>query len=213
MVFVGGAVLLISGATPAVQDRLLMVTDLMPLPVVEASHILGSMAGLGLLILARGLLRRLDAAWLLSVVLLAAGIAASADQGVRLRGSDSADASLWPCCCRAGAEFHRKAALTDFSFTPGWLLAVTGVVAGSIWLTLFSFRHVEYANSLWWQFAVTRGCAAQSAGGFHRGARHRGAQPGASAARGGGTAASGDTGGDGEGPEDPEGASHGRTRR
>jgi phosphatidylglycerol lysyltransferase len=57
---------------------------------------------------------------------------------------------LLPC----RPEFYRKAALTDFSFTPGWLLAVTGVVAGSIWLTLFSFRHVEYANSLWWQFAV-----------------------------------------------------------
>jgi len=153
MVFVGGAVLLISGATPAVQDRLLMVTDLMPLPVVEASHILGSMVGLGLLILARGLLRRLDAAWLLSVVLLATGIVASL-----IKGFDYEEATLLAIFlavlvpCRP--EFYRKAALTDFSFTPGWLLAVTGVVAGSVWLTLFSFRHVEYANNLWWQFAV-----------------------------------------------------------
>ncbi len=153
MVFVAGAVLLISGATPAVQDRLLMVTDLMPLPVVEASHILGSMAGLGLLILARGLIRRLDAAWLLSVVLLAAGIVASLTKGFDYEEALLLTvflAVLLPC----RPEFHRKAALTDFSFTPGWLLAVTGVVAGSIWLTLFSFRHVEYANSLWWQFAV-----------------------------------------------------------
>ena len=153
MVFVAGAVLLISGATPAVQDRLLLVTDLLPLPVVEASHILGSMAGLGLLILARGLIRRLDAAWLLSVVLLAAGIVASLTKGFDYEEALLLTvflAVLLPC----RPEFHRKAALTDFSFTPGWLLAVTGVVAGSIWLTLFSFRHVEYANSLWWQFAV-----------------------------------------------------------
>ncbi|GEO40982.1 hypothetical protein SAE02_51300 [Skermanella aerolata] len=154
MVFAGGAVLLVSGATPAVQDRLLMVTDLMPLPVVEASHILGSMAGLGLLILARGLLRRLDAAWLLSVVLLGAGIAASLAKGFDYEEAVLLGvflAVLLPC----RREFYRKAALTDFSFTPGWLLAVTGVVAGSIWLTLFSFRYVDYANSLWWQFAVT----------------------------------------------------------
>ena len=165
MVFAGGAVLLISGATPAVQDRLLMVTGLMPLPVVEASHILGSMAGLGLLILARGLLRRLDAAWLLSVMLLAAGIAVSLAKGFDYEEALLLSvflAVLLPC----RREFHRKAALTDFSFTPGWLLAVTGVVAGSIWLTLFSFRHVEYANSLWWQFAVTEDAPRSLRAGF-----------------------------------------------
>jgi len=153
MVFVAGVVLLISGATPAVQDRLLMVTDLLPLPVVEASHILGSMVGLGLLILARGLVRRLDAAWLLSIALLAAGIVLSLIKGFDYEEAVLLSiflAVLLPC----REEFYRRAALTDFRFTPGWLLAVTGAVAGSIWLTLFSFRHVEYANSLWWQFAV-----------------------------------------------------------
>ena len=153
MVFVGGAVLLISGATPAVQDRLLMVTDLLPLPVVEASHILGSMAGLGPA--DPGARSAPPAGCGVAAVGRAAGRRHRRvpGQGVRLRGSDLLSvflAVLLPC----RPEFHRKAALTDFSFTPGWLLAVTGVVAGSIWLTLFSFRHVEYANSLWWQFAV-----------------------------------------------------------
>jgi phosphatidylglycerol lysyltransferase len=153
MVFIGGVVLLMSGATPGVPDRLLLVTDLMPLPVVEASHILGSMVGLGLLILARGLLRRLDAAWLLSVCLLAAGIVLSLAKGLDYEEAIILAvflAVLLPC----RAEFHRRATLTDSRFTPGWMLTLVGAVASSIWLTLFSFRHVEYANTLWWQFAV-----------------------------------------------------------
>lgn len=153
LVFLGGVVLLISGATPAVQDRLLLVSGLMPLPVVEASHILGSMVGLGLLILARGLLGRLDAAWLLSVCLLAAGIVLSLAKGLDYEES-AVLAVLLLVLLPCRAEFHRRAALTDLRFTPGWLMAVVEAVAGSIWLTLFSYGHVEYANSLWWQFAV-----------------------------------------------------------
>ena len=67
--FLGGAILLFSGATPAVRSRMAWINDLLPLPIVEISHFLGSVAGVGLLILARGLQRRLDAAYHLSVLL------------------------------------------------------------------------------------------------------------------------------------------------
>ncbi|HVP07000.1 MAG TPA: lysylphosphatidylglycerol synthase domain-containing protein, partial [Candidatus Acidoferrum sp.] len=60
-VFVSGVVLLFSGATPAVQSRLLFLERFLPLSVIEISHFVGSILGLGLLILARGLQRRVDA--------------------------------------------------------------------------------------------------------------------------------------------------------
>jgi lysylphosphatidylglycerol synthetase-like protein (DUF2156 family) len=69
--FVGGAVLLVSGATPAESQRLRFLQDFVPLPVIETSHFLGSLAGVGLLFLARGLQRRLDGAWVLAVGLAA----------------------------------------------------------------------------------------------------------------------------------------------
>ncbi len=53
--FLSGAILLFSGATPEVGSRLSWLKDFMPLPVIEVSHFLGSLAG------AAGLLRYLQA--------------------------------------------------------------------------------------------------------------------------------------------------------
>ena len=93
--FVGGAILLFSGATPAVHTRLAWLEDFLPLPVLEISHFLGSLAGVGLLLLARGLQQRLDAAYFLTTGLLSAGILFSLVKGIRVRrGSGlNADAS------------------------------------------------------------------------------------------------------------------------
>src|SRR5207302_3650728 len=72
--FLAGAILLWSGATPARAGRLGWLNDVLPLPIVEFSAYFASVAGVGLIILARGLQRRLDAAYHLTVWLLAAGI-------------------------------------------------------------------------------------------------------------------------------------------
>ena len=54
-VFVGGAILMFSGALPAIPHRLGYLKDMLPLLFLELSHFLGSLAGMGLLLLARGL--------------------------------------------------------------------------------------------------------------------------------------------------------------
>ncbi len=59
--FVGGVILLFSGAIPGERNRLAWLYNLLPLPVIEISHFMGSVVGAALLILARGLQRRLDA--------------------------------------------------------------------------------------------------------------------------------------------------------
>jgi len=53
----------------------------LPLGIIETSHLLGSMAGAGLLLLSQGLARRLDAAHALTVIAVAAGIVASLFKG------------------------------------------------------------------------------------------------------------------------------------
>ena len=149
--FLGGVILLASGATPARHGRLGWLQSVLPLPVLELSHFLGSLAGVGLLLLARGLQRRLDAAYVGTVVLLGAGIAFSL-----LKGLDWEEAllltfmlaALLPC----HAHFYRRASIFDESFTAGWTLAIVLVVLGSWWLLLLSYRHVQYSHELWWQF-------------------------------------------------------------
>jgi phosphatidylglycerol lysyltransferase len=153
LVFLGGTVLLISGATPAVGSRLAWLNDLLPLPLIEISHFLGSVAGILLLILARGLQRRIDAAYHLTVVLLIVGIAASL-----LKGLDWEEAillalmlaSLVPC----RREFYRRSSLLHEPLTPGWIAAVVAVLLAVAWLGLFAHQHVEYSGQLWWRFEL-----------------------------------------------------------
>jgi phosphatidylglycerol lysyltransferase len=150
-VFVAGAVLLFSGATPAEHARLRWLERFLPLGVLEASHFLGSMVGVGLLLLSRGVARRLDASWYLAVAGLGLGILASL-----LKGADYEEATLLAlllaALLRARGEFDRKAAFFAGRFSPGWVAAVLAVVGASVWLGLFSFRHVDYATDLWWTF-------------------------------------------------------------
>jgi phosphatidylglycerol lysyltransferase len=151
--FIGGAILLFSGATPEVESRLEWLTEFLPLPVIEFSHFLGSLIGAGLLLLARGLWRRIDAAYFLTVIFLGAGITVSL-----LKGFDYEEAfilfvmlvALLPC----RRYFYRKASLISQRFSPGWMVAIFSVVALSFWLTLFSFKHVEYSHDLWWHFTL-----------------------------------------------------------
>lgn len=62
--FLGGIILLFTGALPSAPYRLIWLKSFIPLPLMEISHFFGSLVGLGLLLLARGLQRRLDAVYI-----------------------------------------------------------------------------------------------------------------------------------------------------
>jgi phosphatidylglycerol lysyltransferase len=127
------------------------LSKVLPLPVIELSHFLGSLAGVGLLLLALGLQRRLDAAFQLTVGLLVTGIVVSLLKGLDYEEAIALSlmlAALLPC----RRHFYRKAALTNEPFTPAWIAATTIVVAGSLWLGIFSYKNVQYSRELWWAF-------------------------------------------------------------
>ncbi len=159
-VFVAGVVLLISGALPSTEGRLRLLHDWLPLTVVEVSHFLGSLIGAALIVLARGLQRRIDAAWWLTLALLATGAVVSL-----LKGLDYEEAilltvlfvALLPC----KRYFFRHGRLLSPSWNAGWLSAIAMTVGIVAWLLLFSYRHVEYSHDLWWKFAY-RGDAPRS---------------------------------------------------
>lgn len=150
---VAGAILLFSGALPALPERLELLRGQVPLLLVEMSHFAGSLAGAGLLLLARGLERRLGAAWLLTCLLLGVGIAASL-----LKGFDYEEAFalglLLAALLPARAHFYRHSALTAEAFSPGWIAAIAIVLGGSVWLGFFAHKHVDYSHQLWWHFAL-----------------------------------------------------------
>jgi len=152
--FVGGIILLFSGATPMLRGRLDWLRAVLPLPVLELSHFLGNLTGAGLLLLARSIQRRVDAAYVLTAILLGAGSLFSL-----LKGFDYEEAlilaimlaALLPC----RRYFYRRSSLLDPRFNVGWVSAVVVVIMCSVWLGLFSYKHVEYSGRLWWQFTFS----------------------------------------------------------
>jgi phosphatidylglycerol lysyltransferase len=151
--FIGGAVLLLSGATPARHSRLEMLQHLVPAPVTELSHFLGSLVGLGLVLLASGLQRRLDAAYHFAGILLTCGVALSILKGLNYEETLVLAvllAMLVPC----RHYFYRHASIVGERFTPGWSVAVVLVIGSSIWLGTFVHEYHEYSRELWWQFSL-----------------------------------------------------------
>jgi phosphatidylglycerol lysyltransferase len=153
LIFGAGFLLLLSGATPAITSRLAALYRLLPLSVLELSHLAGSAAGVLLLILARGLLLRLDGAWQLTMALLGAGILASLFKGLDFEEAlflGAAMLTLW----WTRKQFYRKSSLLAELLSPAWFASAGIAIGASIWIGMLAYRHVPYADELWWQFAL-----------------------------------------------------------
>jgi phosphatidylglycerol lysyltransferase len=151
--FAAGVVLLVSGATPSIHTRVVSLHQLVPLPVLELSHFTGSIAGIALVLLARGIRHRLDAAWHFTVGALVVGILAS-----MLKGLDYEEATILALVLAAvlpaRSAFYRRAALTAEPWSPAWVVAVVLALGGTLWVGFFAFKHVAYSSELWWHFAL-----------------------------------------------------------
>ena len=146
-----GVMLLLSGMTPLADEAADLLSMHVPLPLVEAAHLFGSIAGLVFLFVARGLFHRLDAAWWAALLLtLVAGVLAL-PRGVNL-GQMLALALFATLLVVTRRHFDRRSRLFEQSFEPLWWLCVATVLAVSLWMLLFAYQDFEYAHEMWWQF-------------------------------------------------------------
>lgn len=150
--FTVGVMLLVSGVTPSTDEATELLALRIPLVFVEGAHFLGSIAGLGLLFVARGLLLRLDAAWWAAVALALISAVFALPKGVAL-GELGALSVLVLLLVAGRQEFDRRASLFSQPFSLNWLLMVGAVLGAIVWLMFFVYRDVDYTNDLWWQFA------------------------------------------------------------
>jgi len=149
--FIIGLMLLISGVTPATDEATELLALNVPLPLVEASHFIGSIAGLGLLFVARGILLRLDAAWWAAVLLGIASMIFCLPKGIAVSEA-LLIAFLVVALTLSRRQFTRRASLLAQPFTGGWLLSIAVIIIGLTGLLFFVYRDVDYTNQLWWQF-------------------------------------------------------------
>ncbi|MEX3007087.1 bifunctional lysylphosphatidylglycerol flippase/synthetase MprF [Hoeflea sp. TYP-13] len=152
LAFVGGLVLLLSGSLPASALRHEWIKSALPLPFVESSHLLASLAGIALLVLAHALLRRRESAFIMTLLFLGAGAVFALTKGL-----DYEEAGLLVVIILFllpfRAAFYRKSGESLFAVTPSWLAIIAITIAAAVWLGFFAYRHVEYSNQLWWEFS------------------------------------------------------------
>lgn len=146
-----GVFLLATGVTPATVTATDLLSLDVPLPLVEAAHFLGSIAGLALLFVARGMLQRLDAAWWAGLALAGLSLVFALPRGISIQEA-TIISLLVAALALSRSQFTRKASLLSQRFSGGWLAAVASILVVLTGLLLFAYRDVEYRHELWWQF-------------------------------------------------------------
>ena len=149
--FAIGVMLLVSGATPAFGKRLAILQLALPLWVVEGSQLVGSVLGVMLLFVARGLLRRLDAAWWFAMVIAAVSMVLSLAKGLAFVEAGVLG-FLIVLLAATRPHFNRPASLFQERFTLGWIVSITIVLMTVFFVLFFAFRDVPYSREMWWQF-------------------------------------------------------------
>jgi lysylphosphatidylglycerol synthetase-like protein (DUF2156 family) len=145
-----GVMLLVSGATPSDPERFRFIAQALPLFLIEISHFLSSILGLVLVLLAFGLRRRLDAAWVATVVVLALAAILALMKGFNWPET-IALAVLWIAILPLHAAFPRTSRLTRMEITPGWLISALAAVVGAAALGWWSYSHADYSDTPWWK--------------------------------------------------------------
>ncbi|MGB5559696.1 MAG: phosphatidylglycerol lysyltransferase domain-containing protein, partial [Paracoccaceae bacterium] len=109
--------------------------------------------GLLLIVISRGLYRKLYRAWVIAMALMAAGIVASL-----LKGLDWEEAAslLFPTVVLWAfrSAFYRVEGASVFRLNGAWIVSLAALLAAVTWVGFFAYSHVEYRDTLWWDFAL-----------------------------------------------------------
>lgn len=151
LLMIAGAILLFSGVTPTSHSSISMIKNNLPVFLIEFSHLAGSISGVLLLFLARAVRLRVNAAYTASIVLLLVGIIASL-----LKGFDWQEALVLSVMLLliipTKSYFYRESTLMNTPFTRAWFCFIFIIIFTALWIGVFSYKHINYQDELWWKF-------------------------------------------------------------
>lgn len=151
LTFIAGLELLISGMTPSIEEATELLSFKVPLVIIESAHLVGSICGLLLLVLAKGLFNRLDAAWWGALIATGISFWLALPKGLAwhemiLLGF------LFSLLVLSRKQFDRRSSFFSEMLDPYWIISVIAIIAASAWILFFAYRNVEYSRQLWWSF-------------------------------------------------------------
>lgn len=152
MIFATGGVLMASSLLPPTSDIAEDYEELLPLAFIEGGALLSSLIGASMLVVAHGLLRRVEGAWWLAVMGLVAGIATTLANGFDIDGAALLGIALL-ILLPTRAEFFRTTRLTRNVLSLRWMLLILGLGLAALGVLFFAHKATPYAHEMWWQFA------------------------------------------------------------
>lgn len=152
LALLAGTILLLSGSLPAETSRLRLLETVLPLSFVEVSHLIGSITGILLIVVARGLYRKQYRAWMLSSALIGLGIIVSLLKGIDWEETVSLT-FLLAVLVSFRSAFYRAANQSVLMVSWRWVFVSLALLAMVFWVGLFAYSHVAFSNELWWRFA------------------------------------------------------------
>lgn len=151
LTFIAGIWLLISGVTPTTREAIELLSAHVPLPIVEASHFIGSILGVAMLVIARGMLHRLDAAWWAALGLAIFAAVLALPKGIALSEAGYLS-SLALLLVVSHRHFNRRSSLFAHTLERGWILAIAWIIIACVFVLSFVYGDVQYEHQLWWEF-------------------------------------------------------------
>jgi len=153
LIFLAGMVLLFFEALPPQIENMRLINRIIPLPLIESSSLLSSIIGVLLLILAKSLWKRIDGAYLLSLIVLLLGSIFSI-----LKGSNYIGViilfTIFLTLLPQRKYFYRKSSLLNQTFSRDNIIVISFVVLSFIWFGFFVHRHADYSREMLWQFGI-----------------------------------------------------------
>ena len=149
--FACGTVLLISGSIPPELGRIILLRKIIPLGVLEASHFLGSVAGVALILLSYAIKNRINLAYKFTIAALILGIFSSLFKSINIEAAIFLLISLL-LIIPSKKFFYRKSSIFHNKISMDWVVPIVMVLLSSIWLGFFSYKKTNYSDLLWWQF-------------------------------------------------------------
>ncbi|MCC0041899.1 MAG: lysylphosphatidylglycerol synthetase family protein [Rhodobiaceae bacterium] len=138
LVLACGALVLLSGAATPDHARHAWVSDLLPVALRDSAHLVAGLCGVALVILARGLFRRLTRAWRFAAFALAIGAVA-----VVLRGFDFEEAGIlvFVLFVLLGTRrgFARRGRIRAQTYPAAWIAVILSVIGFSLWLGVLAY--------------------------------------------------------------------------
>ncbi len=152
VMFTAGVLLLGSVLMPIDPEALPFVRRWIPLEIVEISHAVGTVIGVFMLFLARGLWERIDTAWYMAISLFCLGAIFSLTRELAVApavGLIICALLLIPC----KSAFSRRSNLLSLSVNPLWFALPLIALGVLVWWGFYAYQHVPYAHSMWTNFS------------------------------------------------------------